>query len=114
MIYGPTGKPLAGATVIALSPYLQPGEGDDLPLWGEMLEKTRVKTGPDGKFDIEDLPPDYWNIWVEKKGYGFTTVPRADFATNHKVLLWPACSVSGKVLYEDGSPAGGAGKSGAL
>lgn len=107
VIYGPTGKPLQGATVVALAPYLQPGEGDDLPLWGEMLEKTRVKTGPDGKFDIEDLPPDYWNLWVEKKNFGFATVPRADFATDHKVVLWPACSVTGKVVFEDESPASG-------
>ncbi|MEM8883849.1 MAG: carboxypeptidase regulatory-like domain-containing protein [Planctomycetota bacterium] len=102
------GRPAPGASVIALAPYLQANDGpggEELPLWGEMIERKRFRTGTDGTFVLEDLPPDYWNLWVEKKGYGFTTVPRTDFKKNHTITLYPACSVTGRVEYEDGTPA---------
>jgi len=107
VVYGPTGEPLEGATVIALAPYLDPGDGDELPLWGEMMEKKRLVTGEDGTFRMEDMPPDYWNIWAEKAGYGFTTVPRAEFKREHVLTLWPGASITGRVLYPDRSPAEG-------
>jgi len=107
VVFGPTGEPMPNATVIALAPYLDPGDAENLPMWGEMAEKARVKTGPDGTFEIADLPPDYWNIWAEKPGYGFTTIPRAKFGGEHVIKLWPGASVRGKVVFDDGSPAPG-------
>ncbi|MHC4940456.1 MAG: carboxypeptidase-like regulatory domain-containing protein [Planctomycetota bacterium] len=107
VIFGPTGEPMAGATVIALAPFLDAGEGDELPLWGEMMEKKRIKTGKDGTFRLEDLPPDYWNLWAEKEGFGFTTVPRAELKRDHVITLWPGCRVYGRVEYDDGTPAEG-------
>jgi len=107
VVFGPTGEPVADATIIALVPYLDPGDDENLPMWGEMLEKKRVLTGPDGTFKLSELPPDYWNIWVEKKGLGFTTIPRATFDDEHVIKLWPGCSVRGKVVFDDDSPAPG-------
>jgi hypothetical protein len=107
VIFGPTGKPMPGATVVALAPFLDPGEGDELPLWGEMMEKKRITTGPDGTFRLEDLPPDYWNLWAEKKGYGFTTIPRAELKRDHVITLWPGCTVRGRLVYDDETPAEG-------
>jgi hypothetical protein len=113
-----TDQPIAGATVIALAPHLEanpehePGAEqtsvDELPVWGNLVERKRVKTREDGTFDIEELPPDYWNLWVEKRGYAWTTLPRAKFAEDrHVIKLGPACSVYGKVVNPDGSPAPG-------
>jgi len=107
VVFGPTGEPMAGATVVALAPFLDRGEGDELPLWGEMIERKRLVTGPDGTFAMEDMPPDFWNIWAEKKGFGFTTVPRAEFTREHVITLWPGCRVRGRVVYDDGTPAPG-------
>ena len=102
--------PIPGATVIALKPYLEKGEDDDIPTWGDLREQqggSRVTTGPDGRFSVEDLPAHFWNLWVEKKGYAWTTVPRAKFNEEHVLYLFPGCSVRGKVIYEDGEPAEG-------
>ncbi|MHC4953921.1 MAG: hypothetical protein ACYTGZ_08520 [Planctomycetota bacterium] len=107
VLYGPTGEPLAGATIIVLAPFLDPGDDENLPTWGDMIEKARLRTGPDGTFLIQDLPPDYYNLWAEKKGYGFTTIPRATFNDGHVIKLWPGATIRGKVVYDDESPAAG-------
>lgn len=113
-----TDKPIPGATVIALAPHLEanpkaekgaePTDLEQLPVWGNLVERKRVKTREDGTFDIEELPPDYWNLWIEKRGYAWTTLPRAKFVKDrHVIKLGPACSVYGKVVLPDGSPAPG-------
>ena len=107
VVFGPTGEPMEGATVIALAPFLDSGEGDELPLWGENIEKKRILTGRDGTFRMEDLPPDYWNLWAEKKGYGWTTIPRAEFKRDHVIKLYPGCRVYGRVLHDDDTPGDG-------
>ncbi|MHC4959544.1 MAG: carboxypeptidase regulatory-like domain-containing protein [Planctomycetota bacterium] len=107
VVHGITKKPIASATVIALKPYLEKDEDDDVPMWGNLVEVRRIRTGPDGKFEIADLPPDFWNLYVEKPGYAFSTVPRAKFKDNHTIELFPGCSVRGRVVYEDDTPAGG-------
>jgi len=102
--------PIPGATVIALKPYLEKGTDDDIPTWGDLRELrggSRVVTGPDGRFSVKDLPPHYWNLWVEKKGYAWTTLPRAKFNEEHVIYLFPGCSVKGKVVFQDGEPAPG-------
>jgi len=101
-----TRKPIPGATVIALRPYLdKQREGEDAPIWGGMIEATRVKTDKKGTFAIDDLPSDYWNLWVERRGYSWTTVPRAKFKESHVIELARACSVRGRVVYDDETPA---------
>ena len=109
VINGDSKLPVPGATVIALRPYLQADKDDEIPLWGQLQEIRggRIKTAEDGTFAIEDLPDDYWNLWVEKRGYGFTTVPRAKFNVDHVIEIFEGCGVHGRVVYEDGSPASG-------
>jgi len=99
--------PIEGATVIALRPYLERGTDDEVPLWGQLEERAKLRTAKDGSFAIEDLGPDYWNLWVEKPGYAWTTVPRAKFSVEHVIRLYPACSLHGRVVYEDDTPAAG-------
>ena len=110
VINGVSKEPVSGATVIALRPYLQKDKDDDVPLWGQLEEirgGSRIKTDKQGHFAIEDLPADYWNLWVEKRGYGFTTVPRAKFDVDHVIEIYPACSVHGRIVYGDDEPAQG-------
>jgi hypothetical protein len=108
VINGNTGEPIPGATVRALAPYLEPAKTpDQIPMWGGQISKKEIKTGLDGRFALEELPPDYWNLWVEKHGYAWTTVPRAKFDEEHEIKLYPGCSVHGQVVYPDGLPAPG-------
>jgi hypothetical protein len=108
VVNGNTGEPLPGAKVAALAPHLEPAKSaDDIPTWGGLLERKAIVTDAQGEFALTDLPPDYWNLWVEKRGYSWTTVPRAKFDVTHEIKLFPACSVHGKVIYSDGSPAPG-------
>jgi hypothetical protein len=107
VVNGQSGRPISGARVAALRPYLEKTEDDDLPLWGMLQEQGHVFSGEDGTFAIEDLPPDYWNLWVERSGYAWTTVPRAKFKEEHRIELFPECSIRGRVVYPDDSPAAG-------
>lgn len=107
VVNGNTDEPIEAAKVIALVPYLEAAREGEVPFWGKLLEKKHVFTGKDGTFAIEELPPDYWNLWVEKRGYAWTTVPRAKFDATQVVKLYPACSLHGKVVYDDDSPATG-------
>ncbi|MHC4548111.1 MAG: carboxypeptidase-like regulatory domain-containing protein [Planctomycetota bacterium] len=107
VIHGLTGEPIAKAKVIALYPHLEPATPGTAAKWGDLRAKFHVYTDPQGTFAVTDLPPDYWNLWVEKRGYSWTTVPRAKFDQEHTIKLYPACSVSGKVVYPDGTPAAG-------
>lgn len=106
VIDGQSEIPLPDAQVIALAPELRSPPGE-IPRWGDLLERTRVKTDQHGEFRIEALPPDYWNLWVEKKGYAFTTVPRAKFAETHEIRLYPGATIHGRIVFPDGSPAPG-------
>jgi hypothetical protein len=110
VVSGKTGEGIDGAKVIALRPHLDPAKTpDEIPMWGGLVPARRdpVRTDANGYFSIEALPPDYWNLWVEKKGYSWTTVPRAKFAEEHLITLYPGCSVRGQVVYPDGFPAEG-------
>jgi hypothetical protein len=107
VINGVTEKPIAKARVIALVPHLEPPKEGEIAKWGDMIPKRELLTDPEGRFAITDLPPDYWNLWVEKRGYSWTTLPRAKFDQSHTIKLYPACSAYGKVVYPDGSPAVG-------
>jgi len=107
VVNGLNHQPIDGAEVSALRPYAKFEKGKDLPLWGELLKEKTVKTGRDGTFAIEDLPKNYWNLWVQRQGYSWTTVPRAKFEEDHVIVLMPACSVRGRVLHEDDTPAVG-------
>jgi hypothetical protein len=108
VVNGLTREGIPRAKVAALTPHLEPAKAKgEIPRWGGLLEKKAILTGAEGRFALTDLPPDYWNLWVEKEGYAWTTVPRAQFDTTHEIELFPACSVTGKVLLPDGSPASG-------
>jgi hypothetical protein len=107
VINGVSERPIAKAKVIALRPHLQKDEDDEVPMWGQLLEEKVVHTDADGQFEVADLPPDYWNLWVEKAGYSWTTVPRAKFKETHTIKLYPACSIEGRVVYPDETPAAG-------
>ena len=107
VVDGITGKPLWGARVKALKPYLKYEKGEDLPLWGELMTMKEVVTGRDGTFLLDDLPKDYWNLWAERKGYAFSTVPRAKFDVDHTIKLFPSCTLRGRVVLPDESPAVG-------
>ncbi|MHC4135020.1 MAG: MSCRAMM family protein [Planctomycetota bacterium] len=107
VINGLTEKPIAGAEVVALRPHLERPEKGETAKWGDLIPVQRIVTDPEGRFAVTDLPPDYWNLWVEKRGYSWTTLPRAKFDQTHTIKLYPACSVYGKVVYPDGSPAVG-------
>ena len=107
VIHGENNQPVPGATIIVLAPHLDSGEDGDVPVWGDMIEKARITTGPDGSFELKELPPDYWNIWAEKKGYGFTSVPRAQFDHEHVIKLYPGATIRGRVIYDDETPAAG-------
>ncbi|MCI0637288.1 MAG: hypothetical protein L0206_25735, partial [Actinobacteria bacterium] len=105
---GKTGEGIKGARVVALAPHLEPARSkDDVPEWGGLIEKKSILTDADGHFALSELPPDYWNLWVEKKGFAWTTVPRAKFDELHEIKLYPGCSVRGQVVYPDGFPAPG-------
>ena len=108
VVSGKSGEGIKGALVIALSPHLEPAkEKGEVPKWGGMIPRASVETDKDGYFALTALPPDYWNLWVEKKGFSWTTVPRAKFAEEHEIKLYPGCSVRGQVVYPDGFPAEG-------
>jgi len=107
VVNGLTDEPIPGARVEALHRYEREEEGEELPLWGELKVYARVTTDDDGTFAVEDLPKDYWNLWVEKRGYAWTTVPRAKFDRTHTIRLYPGCRVYGRVVYPDESPAEG-------
>ncbi|MFQ5844387.1 MAG: hypothetical protein ACE5JG_05285 [Planctomycetota bacterium] len=101
--------PIEGATVLALVPYLErerlgPGQA---PRWGNYTVGARTGTGADGTFTLGSLPKDYWNLWVQKKGYGFTTIPRLRFDKDHLVKLYPGGKIRGRVIYSNGEPATG-------
>jgi len=108
VVSGKTGDPIKGAKVVALSPYLEPAKTPgEVPFWGGLLEGKSIFTDSNGNFALSELPPDYWNLWVEKKGFAWTTVPRAKFDQVHEIKLYPGCSVKGQVVYPDGFPAPG-------
>ncbi|MCK6458507.1 MAG: hypothetical protein L6Q95_01270 [Planctomycetes bacterium] len=108
VVSGKTGEGIKGAKVVALSPHLEPARTpEEIPTWGGLIERKSIRTDENGYFALEALPPDYWNLWVERKGYAWTTVPRAKFAEEHVIQLFPACSVKGQVVYPDGFPAPG-------
>ncbi|HEX5136810.1 MAG TPA: carboxypeptidase regulatory-like domain-containing protein [Planctomycetota bacterium] len=108
VVSGKTGEGIPGAKVVALSPHLEPAKSkEEVPTWGGLIPRKTVHTDEKGYFSIEALPPDYWNLWVEKKGFAWTTVPRAKFTEEHEIQLWPGCSVKGQVVYPDGFPAPG-------
>ncbi len=107
VIDGITKKPLGGAEIHALKPYLKFEKDNEIPLWGELRKAKTVRSRSDGSFELTDLPRDFWNLWVERKGYSWTTVPRAKFAEEHVIVLMPACSARGRVMYEDETPAVG-------
>ncbi|MEE8104051.1 MAG: carboxypeptidase-like regulatory domain-containing protein [Planctomycetota bacterium] len=106
VIHGVSGEPIRGARVMAVAQYTQIGE-DGKPIWGHMRAKKSGLSDADGMFSLEKLPPDYWNLWVEKPGFGFTSIPRAKFANDHVVKLFPGASVRGRVILPDGGPAEG-------
>jgi len=105
VINGVTGEAIRGAKVIALAPYLEKKKDDDVPFWGEMMERASVVTDERGTFALEALPPDYWNLWVERRGYAWASVPRAKFADEQLIRLYPECSITGKLVYPDDTPA---------
>jgi hypothetical protein len=108
VVSGKSGEGIKGAKVIALSPDLEPAKSpDEIPMWGGLIERKSILTDENGNFALAELPPDYWNLWVEKKGYAWTTVPRAKFDEIHEIKLYPGCSVTGQVVYPDGFPASG-------
>lgn len=108
VVSGKTGEGIKGARVVALAPHLEPAKTpDEIPRWGGLLERKWLLTDANGHFALAELPPDYWNLWVEKKGYAWTTVPRAKFDEEHEIRLYPGCSVKGQVVYPDGFPAPG-------
>ncbi len=108
VINGLTEKPIAKAKVQALKPHLERPKKGEVAKWGDLLPyRDPIYTDPEGRFALTDLPPDYWNLWVEKRGYSWTTLPRAKFDETHTIKLYPACTVYGKVVYPDGSPAVG-------
>ncbi len=103
-----TKKPLPGVRVQALAPILKIEEGQELTKWGDLVVKQEVVTNEKGEFDIEHLPPDYYSLWLEADGYAWTTLPRAKFVKErHIIEMARACSISGRVVNPDGSPADG-------
>ncbi len=108
VVSGKTLEGIKGAKVVALSPHLEPAKTpEEIPMWGGLIERKSILTDANGNFALSELPPDYWNLWVEKKGYAWTTVPRAKFDDLHEIKLYPGCSVKGQVVYPDGFPAPG-------
>ncbi len=107
VIHGLNGEPIRGAKVIALAPYLEKRKDDEVPFWGEMMERASVVTDEKGTFALEALPPDYWNLWVERRGFAWASVPRAKFSDDHVIRLYPECSAKGRVVYADDTPASG-------
>jgi len=107
VLKGDTDEGIAGATVIPLKPHLEPPKEGEVARWGDLKEAGRVYTDLQGNFRIADLPPDYWNLWVEKNGYAWSTVPRAKFDELHQIRLYPAARVHGRVVYPDDTPAEG-------
>jgi len=108
VVNGQTGAGIPGAKVVALTPHLEPAKDEgEIPTWGGLIPRKHVLTDAEGQFALADLPPDYWNLWVEKRGYAWTTVPRAKFDDEHEIRLYPACSVKGRVVYPDDTPAAG-------
>ena len=108
VVDGRTGAGIKGAEIVALTPHLDPAkEAGEVPTWGGLIKQGSVFSGPDGSFALTELAPNYWNLWVEKRGYAWTTLPRAKFDEEHVIKLYPACSVQGQVVYPDGFPAPG-------
>jgi len=103
-----TKKPLRGVRVQALAPILEIEEGQELTKWGDLVVKDEVRTDENGEFDIDELPPDFWNLWLEKPGYAWTTLPRAKFVEDrHIIEMGLAAGLTGRVVYPDGEPAAG-------
>lgn len=110
VVDGETGVGLPEATVLALVPYLKREKlsGGGSPRWGYLTVQRTVRTGHDGAFALTDLPENYWNLWVQKKGYAFTTMPRIKFKKEgHVIKLFRGGAIFGRVVYGDGSPAPG-------
>jgi hypothetical protein len=108
VVSGKTGEGIKGALVQAVSPNLEPAKAPgEIPEWGGYLMRKELRTDASGYFTLAELPPDYYSLWVEKKGFAWTTVPRAKFDEVHEIRLYPGCSVKGQVVYPDGFPAEG-------
>ena len=110
VVDGETGIGLPGATVLALVPYLKREKLSEgrAPRWGNLSVERSVTTGHDGAFALTDLPKNYWNLWVQKRGYAFTTMPRIKFKQEgHVIKLFRGGAVFGRVVYADSSPAPG-------
>ena len=106
VIHGLTKEPIVGAEVQAVAQYTRYDE-QGKPIWGHNMAKKKTFSRSDGTFALDDLPPDYWNLWVEKEGFGFTSIPRTKFRKTHVVKLYPGGSIRGRVVLPDESPAAG-------
>jgi len=100
-----TEEPIPGARIEALAPRTQFTDG--VPRWGDLALQAQVTSGPDGRFALDALPPDYWNLFVRKEGWAWTTVPRSKFGEKHEIRLSRGATIRGQVLFPDESPAQG-------
>jgi protocatechuate 3,4-dioxygenase beta subunit len=101
-------EPVAGAEVL-----LRPPAGEE-PSFDLEDERSGTVTGPDGRFEIRDLPPGPFELAVRGRGYAPLRVPglaipegagATDLGT---VILAPGVAVEGRVVDAQGQPVAGA------
>lgn len=97
------GRPVAGAEV-----WLPP-EGSN-PTWWSLdfdAEEPAVLTGPDGRFEIPELPAQGWNsLVVCRKGFA-SAREFPDLGKPVEVVLSPVIPLSGRVVGPRGEPLAG-------
>lgn len=94
----PTGVPVEGASV---EPELE----------GRSYEPQTTSTGPDGRFEIVDLPPDRrLELWITRDGYAGRRIEglRAPTEQPLEIVLQPEGRVEGRVVDANGEPVEGA------
>lgn len=101
------GTPIAGAVVESNLREFDPFQ------WAEDLASPQpeVKTGPDGRFRLDDLPPGTpVQLWIEREGYIPLKVPgvEAPLKAPLHLEMRTARGLSGRVVGPDGEPVGGA------
>lgn len=96
-----SGDPVEGATIDPLF--------GDLATYSVEIEREPLTTGPDGTFDLTDIPPVYLSIRASKAGRRPATTSNIDVRPGSTVdagvfVLKNGTLITGKVVMPDGTP----------